>query len=268
MIFITGDTHGYFKSRFNTKNFPEQYSMTKNDYVIIVGDFGGIWDARGETKEEKHWLDWFDTRRYTLLFIDGNHENFDRLYNYPVIHWHGGYVHQIRNSVYHLMRGQVYNLCGKTVFTFGGARSSDVAGGIFESRKDPRLLANKKWLHRNNVNYRINHESWWAQEMPTESEMQLGMKNLADHGLYADLVLTHCCANSTQTLVEEELNNKIMLLHRHKELKNFKYNELTCYFEFIKQHIRYGKWIFGHYHDNICITPNEILIYEQIIRVA
>ena len=48
MIFITGDTHAEFERRFKTENFPEQKEMTKDDYVIICGDFGGIFDAEGE----------------------------------------------------------------------------------------------------------------------------------------------------------------------------------------------------------------------------
>ena len=48
MIYITGDTHGEFKYRFNTENFPEQREMTKDDYVIICGDFGGVWDVGWE----------------------------------------------------------------------------------------------------------------------------------------------------------------------------------------------------------------------------
>ena len=43
MIYVTGDTHADFK-RFSTNNFPEQREMTKYDYVIVCGDFGGIWD--------------------------------------------------------------------------------------------------------------------------------------------------------------------------------------------------------------------------------
>ena len=39
MIYITGDCHADF-TRFNTENFPEQAEMTKDDYVIICGDFG------------------------------------------------------------------------------------------------------------------------------------------------------------------------------------------------------------------------------------
>ena len=33
MIYITGDCHSNFE-RFNTRNFPEQKEMTKDDYVI------------------------------------------------------------------------------------------------------------------------------------------------------------------------------------------------------------------------------------------
>ena len=41
MIYITGDTHCDF-SRFEEEKFPIQTEMTKNDYVIMCGDFGGV----------------------------------------------------------------------------------------------------------------------------------------------------------------------------------------------------------------------------------
>ncbi len=65
MIYITGDTHADFAHRFNTANFPEQKEMTKDDYVIICGDFGGVWDVGWESKGEKHWLDWFEEHAHT-----------------------------------------------------------------------------------------------------------------------------------------------------------------------------------------------------------
>ncbi len=43
MIYITGDCHGNFE-RFDSYIFPEQAEMTKDDYVIICGDFGGVWE--------------------------------------------------------------------------------------------------------------------------------------------------------------------------------------------------------------------------------
>ena len=59
MIYITGDCHNNFE-RFNTRNFPEQKEMTKDDYVIICGDFGGVWNKDGESKMETSALDWLD----------------------------------------------------------------------------------------------------------------------------------------------------------------------------------------------------------------
>ena len=78
MIYITGDCHADFR-RFNTGIFPEQHEMTMEDYVIICGDFGGVWDKDKESSREKWWLDWLEEKSYTTLFVDGNHENFDRL---------------------------------------------------------------------------------------------------------------------------------------------------------------------------------------------
>ena len=66
MIYVTGDTHGNFGHRFNTENFPEQKEMTKDDHVIICGDYGGVWDKE-ESKEEKHWFKWFEGRSYSLF---------------------------------------------------------------------------------------------------------------------------------------------------------------------------------------------------------
>lgn len=41
MIYITGDIHCPIDvSKLNTKQFPKQKIMTKEDYVIICGDVG------------------------------------------------------------------------------------------------------------------------------------------------------------------------------------------------------------------------------------
>ena len=48
MIYITGDCHSDF-SKFETDKFPMQTEMTKDDYVIICGDFGGIWSYEEES---------------------------------------------------------------------------------------------------------------------------------------------------------------------------------------------------------------------------
>ena len=251
MIYVTGDCHQNFR-KFNTKIFPEQKEMTKEDYVIICGDFGGVWNKEVENKEEKHLLDWLDEKPFTTLFVDGNHENFDRLYSYPVELWHGGKVHKIRPSVIHLMRGQIYEIDGKSFFTFGGASSHDIESGILDP-EDPDFKEKKKWLDREWRSYRVNHITWWAQELPSEEEMQEGRANLAAHDNQVDFIVTHCCATSTQMLIDAQ---------------KLKPDTETDYLEEIKQMIQFKKWFFGHYHDNRNVSKKEILIYEQFVRIG
>ena len=70
-IFVTGDMHGSDSiKKFNQENFPIGESLTKEDIVIVLGDFGLVWD---DSKEENHWLDWLDSKEWTTMFIDGNH---------------------------------------------------------------------------------------------------------------------------------------------------------------------------------------------------
>ena len=126
MIFITGDIHGD-PARFSEDEFPVQNEMTREDYVIICGDFGMLWSLK-ENKEENDRIDWLNDKNFTTLFVDGNHENFDRLNALPVQSWHGGNVHFVREHVIHLMRGEIFDLNGTSVFDFGGARSHDIAG--------------------------------------------------------------------------------------------------------------------------------------------
>ena len=251
MIYVTGDCHQNFR-KFNTKIFPEQKEMTKEDYVIICGDFGGVWNKEVENKEEKHLLDWLEEKPFTTLFVDGNHENFDRLYSYPVELWHGGKVHKIRRSVIHLMRGQIYEIDGKSFFTFGGASSHEIESGILDP-EDPDFKDKKKWLDRDWQSYRVNHITWWAQELPSEEEMQEGRVNLAAHDNQVDFIVTHCCATSTQMLIDEQ---------------KLKPDIETDYLEEIKRTIQFKKWLFGHYHDNRNVSKKEILIYEQFVRIG
>ena len=93
-------------------NFPEQKTFTdqNENYVIICGDFGLVWNYLAETPSEKYWLKWLENEKFTTLFVDGNHDCHPRLADYPVKEWNGGLVHEIRPHVLHLMRGQVFNI--------------------------------------------------------------------------------------------------------------------------------------------------------------
>ena len=106
MIWATEDCHGNFE-RFKPEYFPEQAEMTKEDIVIICGDFGGVWF--GDSRDDDD-LDWLERLPFTLAFVDGNHENYDAIAAYPAEEWHGGKIHRIRTHVLHLMRGQIFEL--------------------------------------------------------------------------------------------------------------------------------------------------------------
>lgn len=219
-IFITGDTHSDTDwEKVNTTRFPVQKELTKDDYLIIAGDFGGVWD---NSREDKYILDSYNSRYFTTLFVDGNHENFKLLNSYPVEEFHGGKVHRIRESVYHLMRGQVYDFDGRKLFTFGGATSHD------------RYL-------------RKEGKSWWPKELPSEEELKEAEKNLEACGYDVDYVITHCCPRRalfelglTRYYSEDKLNRFFDYLTEDKDLK-------------------FKKWFFGHYHEDMKSEPWHLL---------
>lgn len=82
----------------------------------------------------------------TTLFVDGNHENFALLNALPEKHWNGGRVHEVREHVLYLMRGQVFTFGGLTWFTMGGVASHDIQDGILDPA-DPDF-ERQYWLMR------------------------------------------------------------------------------------------------------------------------
>lgn len=48
----------------------------------------------------------------------------------------------------------------------------------------------------------------------------------------------------------------------------YKPDKLTNYFEEIRCNVDYKRWLCGHYHDNKAITIKDIVLYEQIVRIA
>lgn len=229
-IYITGDLHGNIDiKKLNTKNFPEQKELTKNDYVAITGDFGLVWD---NSNEEKYWQKWLAEKSFTTLFVDGNHENFDLLNKYPVEQWHGGKVHKINDSIIHLMRGQVFNIDGKKFFTFGGASSVDKA-------------------------HRVEHISWWKEELPTYAEFEEGLDNLDRNNGKVDYILTHTCSSSTLKVIQ-----RLWGFSPKPE------DSVNKFLEVIENKTKFKHWYFGHFHEN-CenISDNQTMLYDRIIKL-
>ncbi len=244
MIYITGDTHSDF-SRFTEENFPIQSEMTKDDYIIICGDFGGVWTFEEESIREKELLDWLDNKNFTTLFVDGNHENYTRLYNYPIEELKGGKVHKIRDSVLHLMRGEIFDIDNKKIFAFGGAKSHDIQDGILNLDEEEKIYEYRK----RGAYFRIRDFSWWDLELPTNQEMENRIENLEKINYKVDYIISHCCPTSIQTLINS----------------TYKRDVLTDYLQQISEKCTFKRWYFGHYHDYKQVNSQFTLLYKNIV---
>ena len=248
MVFVTGDCHGNFR-RFQSECFPEQANMTKDDTVIITGDFGGVWF--GDSRDDET-LDWLERLPFTLAFVCGNHENYDALARYPVAEWHGGKVHCVRPHVLHLMRGQIFELESYRFFTMGGAKSHDIEDGILEPDApdfERRLMTLQR---KPRARYRVNHVSWWAQELPSDEEYAEARRNLDAVGWQVDYIITHCCPSSIQDTFSGGL---------------FQRDALTDFLDEVRERCRFQYWFFGHYHENMVVEKEFVMLYNQIIRL-
>ena len=151
-------TAEYGRNRLSFHSWPLGRELTRDDVVIVAGDFGYVWDG-GNT--DTYWLKWLENRPWTTCFVDGNHENHGLLAAVPEREWCGGRVHEVRPHVLHLMRGQVFDIDGISVFTMGGASSHDRA-------------------------WRTEGKSWWPEELPSDAEREEARANLDSRGWNVD----------------------------------------------------------------------------------
>lgn len=229
MIYITGDKHGSIQlDDLSTSNWPEGQSLTKNDYLIVAGDFGGIFHG-GET--DRKVLDYYEACPWTTLFIDGNHENFDLLAQYPVTEWNGGKVQYVRPSVIHLMRGQIYTINGKSFFTMGGATSMD---------KD----------------YRIEGQSWWKEELPSGEEYFEADGNLAACDNKVDFIVTHCCSA------------RQFYRFAARDFHSFVHDSLTDYLNELEKRVEFKHWYYGHHHQDIEVDEQHTMLCRKVIKIC
>lgn len=194
-VYVTGDTHGVlarFKDDFYNEN------VKSGDYVIIAGD-AGILFTRGP--EYTKLLRKIRSLDFTLLWIDGNHENHDWIDSLPVTLWNGGKVHKITDNCYHLMRGQVYNIEGSTFFTMGGADSID-----------------KEW--------RVEGLTWWKREMPSYEECNEALDNLAKYNNKVDYIITHAAPDNilyqiNPSFIQDNLTHFLYEIEKNIEFKHW-----------------------------------------------
>ena len=227
MIFITGDTH----ATIDIDKIRNIDYLTEKDYLIICGDFGGVWSYPNTEyyKMDMTLQDWYKNRPFTTLFVDGNHENFDVLNNfYNIEMWNGGKVHKINNHLYHLMRGQTFNIENNIIFTLGGAESHD---------KEFRAIG----------------VDWWKDELPTSAEYDEAISNLNRMNWKVDYVISHCQPS--------------WFFKKFFRDNSFQKNPITNFFDIIEEEIKYKHWYSGHLHFDK--TYKDITcLYQEVIPLG
>lgn len=219
MIYVTGDMHGQ-KDRFADKQMKK---LKKGDTLLICGDFGFIWDG---SQAENKALDWLAKRRFQIAFVDGKHENFDLLKEYPEEKWHGGKIHRIRDNIVHLMRGEIFELEERHILAFGGGESED-------------------------KEFRIDQGRWWADEMPTISEMENAVANLDLLDRRVDYILTHEPPATSLTVTESGQEQT---------------NSLRVFFKEMVREVSYDKWFFGSLHQDRKISAKHYALFNEVLR--
>lgn len=250
MIYITGDCHADFKRFTKKKRLQNKLNFTENDYIIVCGDFGLLW---ARDKELAYNLEWLGNLPFKILWVQGNHENYDLIKEFPLEEWNGGKVrHIVKEKIILLERGQVFSIEGKTFFTFGGASSNDITGGILD-RNDPDFRQKYEEAKLRKKPYRILHEEWWPEELPSKEELEEGIQNLMKCNFKVDYVISHCAANRVQDMLKNYYS------------KEYPTNLLTNYFEELEQKLEYKHWYCGHYHEDIEIDEKHSILYNRFV---
>lgn len=228
MIYLSGDTHGSFDLDKVLDFFEIEVllrNVSKEDYLIILGDTGVCWDGG---KKDEWVLKKLRSLPVTVLWLDGNHENFDLLKEYPVSDWHGGKVRRIAPDVIHLMRGYTYNIENKLFWVFGGGLSID-----------------KMW--------RQEGISWWREEMPSLEEYDRGMEQLQGADFQVDYILTHTAPRTIAVkLVDKLLPGE---------------EELQYYLQKVSMMTTFREWYFGHWHMDKTIEEKYHALMEEVVRL-
>lgn len=233
-IYITGDTHGNIQ-RFYPMHYPKLEELGTNDYLIVVGDFGFIYYEPPSNQELKE-LEYIGNKKFTTLFIDGNHDNHNLINSYPEISMFGGKVNKINDKLYHLKRGEIYTILDKTFFCFGGAYSID------------------KYRRTTNID-------WWETEYPTTKEIDNAINNLNKYDNKVDYVITHTVQDH---IVDYMITNRMFPMI----FGDRKVNDYVCKtLEHILFNVDYTHQYFGHFHVDRKINYKHTCLFYDIISI-
>jgi len=222
MIYVTGDIHGDL-SRFKNRKLRR---LKKGDFLLVCGDFGFIWAG---TKAEQKTLKKLGKKKYSILFVEGCHENFDLLYTYEQKEWNGGFIRQISGNLAQLVRGNVFEIDGVKIFAFGGGQ-----GFEHDIRKEVK--------------------TYWKQELPTDDELNFALENLKNNDNQVDYIITH----EPPAMLMDYLDVSADVLQT---------NQLNTTFNQISNTVKYKRWFFGKCHKNKVISSHFQAVFGDVVKL-
>lgn len=225
-IICTGDLHGEL-SRLIKLNTILVNQLNKDDILIVLGDFGMIWNEATMMKK----LEAIGRLPFTVAFLDGNHENFNLLKRTErIIEWNGARAGLLPYNIIHLLRGEIYEINNKRIGVCGGADSVD------------------KW-------WRTEGTSWWADEQITEQDYNNFKTNLGTNNKI-DIMLSHDCPTEILPIVKLYSGvNDGAITNSQKQLQ--KINTIADI----------SKWYFGHWHIDLPIDNKFQCLYYNIKEI-
>lgn len=240
MVYLTGDIHGDDSiNKLAFGKFPEGRGLTRDDLVIVLGDFGLFWEDP-VPRRDAYWLRWLEDRPWTTAFIDGNHENHDMLAALPDKQELGGTVGCDPRwpHVWHLRRGNVYETGdGIRLLALGGASSHD-----------------RQW--------RKEGRTWWPGELPDESDFDRARASLDAAGWEVDYVLTHDCPGSLKPKV---LGGWEDMDEAERRASNDRLND---FLDEVDGRLSFSHWYFGHYHTDKAVDDRHSVLYYSVLPIG
>lgn len=224
-VFITGDKHGSMRMFFD---IAEKGLAAPEDTVMIAGDTGYI-------RDHEYPLKLLTLQRLfpgTVCFIDGNHDNHVILNSLPVCEWNGGRAHRLADRVYHLMRGEIFDIGGRRIFTMGGARTVE---NNYEGEEGV---------------------DFWPGEEPTAEELRAAEEKLLSNIGRIDYVISHEAPLEARNSIPrfKKLDGDYVLPA-----------VLQSWYDRLSESPDFKKWYFGHMHTDQEIGQKLRCVYNNLI---
>lgn len=215
-LYFCGDIHGDWKEFIWT--LTRRYGI-KNSDIVVLGDFGIGFD---KTMPDLYkWAEKkLESSDLIIRTIRGNHDDpafftDEEKYSYPRLRF--------------LEDHRVYEICGRKVYTIGGACSTDV---------EWRLSTNESLASRGK-----DRRVWWEGEGVIQNK-----ENLPDK---VDIIISHTAPLAFLPVIQ-----------KFPETPEWQYEKILAerkYLDYILREVNSDYWFYGHYHDHYSGTYGKLL---------